>query len=64
MTYGGNPGVVELVAAGPSGEETRDWRFRTSGSAILIAEPRVFGRVYLNSPDKQEDLLLDVDRAE
>jgi hypothetical protein len=62
VTYGGNPGVVELVA-GPSGDETRDWHFRASGPGIMIAEPRVFGRVYLSSPDDEEDLVL-VARAE
>ena len=58
VTYGGNPGVVELVVTGPSGDETRDWHFRASGPGIMIAEPRVFGRVYLSSPDDEEDLVL------
>lgn len=58
VTYGGNPGVVELVVTGPSGDETRDWHFRASGPGITIAEPRVFGRVYLSSPDDEEDLVL------
>jgi hypothetical protein len=63
VTYGGNPGVVELVVSGPSGEQTRDWHFGTFGPGIMIAEPRVFGRVYLDSPHDQEDLLL-IARAE
>lgn len=63
VTYGGNPGVVELVVCGPSGEQTRDWHLATFGPGIMIAEPRVFGRVYLDSPHDHEDLLL-VARAE
>lgn len=63
VTYGGNPAVVELVVAGPSDDETRDWHFRTSGPGVMIAEPHEFGRVYLSSPDDEEDLLL-VARAE
>lgn len=58
VTYGGNPGVVELVVTGPSGDEARDWHFRASGPVIMIAEPRVFGGVYLSSPDDEEDLVL------
>jgi hypothetical protein len=63
VTYGGNPAVVELVVSGPSDDENRDWHFRASGPGVMIAEPRVFGRVYLTSPDDEEDLLL-VARAE
>ena len=63
MTDAGSPGVVELVVAGPSGDETRDWHLRTSGPGIMIAEPRVFGRVYVDSPDDEEDPLF-VARAE
>jgi hypothetical protein len=58
VTYGGNAGTVELVVEGLTGDPERDWLFETSGAGIMVAEPKVFGRVYVHNPHEEEDLLL------
>ena len=63
VTYGGNAGVVELVVEGLTGEPDEDWLLATNGTGIMIAEPKVFGRVYLHAPQEEEDLCF-VGRAE
>jgi hypothetical protein len=57
VTYGGNPGVIELVVEALTGEPEEDWVFETNGAGIMVAEPKAFGRVYLHDPHEQEDLL-------
>ena len=63
VTYGGNQGVVELVVEASTGEPEEDWLFETHGAGIMVAEPKVFGRVYWNAPQEEEDLHF-VGRAE
>ena len=63
VTYGGNAGVIELVVEGLTGEPEEDWLFETNGAGIMVAEPKVFGRVYIPDPDEHEDLLF-IGRAE
>ena len=63
VTYGGNAGMIELVVKGLTGEPERDWLFETNGAGIMVAEPKVFGRVYLHDPREEEDLRF-VGRAE
>jgi hypothetical protein len=58
VTYRGNEGTIELVVEGLSGDPENDWHFENSGAGIMVAEPKVFGRVYLNAPDEEEDLVL------
>jgi len=48
VTYGGNAGTIELVVEGLTGDPERDWLFETNGAGIMVAEPKVFGRVYLH----------------
>ena len=57
VTYGGNAGVIELVVEALTGEPEEDWLFETNGAGIMVAEPKVFGRVYLHDPHEEEDLL-------
>ena len=57
VTYSGNAGVVELVVEGLTGDPERDWLFETNGAGIMVAEPKVFGHVYLHHPHEEEDLL-------
>ena len=40
-----------------TGEPEEDWLFETKGAGIMVAEPKVFGRVYLHDPHEEEDLL-------
>ena len=63
VTYGGNAGVIELVVEALTGEPEEDWLFETLGAGIMVAEPKVFGRVYLHDPQEEEDLLF-VERAQ
>jgi hypothetical protein len=57
VTYGGNAGTIELVVEGLTGDPEQDWLFETNRTGIMVAEPKVFGRVYLRGPHEEEDLL-------
>jgi hypothetical protein len=46
VTYGDNPGVIELVVEALTGEPEEDWLFETNGAGIMVAERKVFGRVF------------------
>jgi hypothetical protein len=63
VTYGGNAGMIELVVEALTGVPEEDWLFETNGPGIMVAEPKVFGRVYLHDPHEEEDLRF-VGRAE
>ena len=63
LTHGGNGGTIELVVEGLTGDPETDWLFETNGTGIMVAEPKVFGRVYLHAPHVDEDLHF-VSRAE
>jgi hypothetical protein len=57
VTYGGNAGTIELVVESLTGDPEQDWLLKTSGAGVMVAEPKVFGRVYLHDPHDEEDLL-------
>ena len=57
VTYGGNAGTIELVVEGLTGDPEQDWLLEASGAGVMVAEPKVFGRVYLHDPHEEEDLL-------
>jgi hypothetical protein len=57
VTYGGNAGTIELVVEALTGQAEEDWLFETNGAGVMVAEPKVFGRVYLHDPHDEEDLL-------
>ena len=57
VTYAGNAGAIELVVEALTGAPEEDWHFETNGPGIMVAEPKVFGRVYLHDPHEEEDLL-------
>lgn len=57
VTYGGNAGTIELVVESLTGDPEQDWLLETNGAGVMVAEPRVFGRVYLRDPQDEEDLL-------
>ena len=63
VTFCGNAGVIELVVGALTGEPEEDWLLETNGAGIMVAEPKVFGRVYLHDPHEEEDLCF-VGRAE
>ena len=57
VTYGGNAGTIELVVERLTGDLEQDWLFESNGAGIMVAEPKVFGRVYLHDPHDEEELL-------
>ena len=57
VTYGGSSGTIELVVEGLTGDPESDWLFETNGAGIMVAESKVFGRVYLHDPHEEEDLV-------
>lgn len=57
VTYGGNAGTIELVVESLTGDPEQAWLLETNGAGVMVAEPKVFGRVYLHDPHDEEDLL-------
>ena len=55
-TYGGRACTIELVVDGMTGDPEADWLFETRGAGVMVAEPTLFGRVYLPGPRDEEDL--------
>lgn len=64
VTFAGSPSTIELVVARKTGDPADDWHFEKNGAGVMVAEsePKLFGRVYLPSPENEEDLLF-VSRA-
>jgi hypothetical protein len=56
VTYGGNAGTIELVVESLTGDPEQDWLFETNGAGVMVAEPKIFERVYLHDPHEDEDL--------
>jgi hypothetical protein len=48
----GEPGEVELLLDGE--HNTEDWPAEVYGSGIVIAEPKVFGRLFLPEDDLKD----------
>ena len=45
----GEPGEIEEVADPDARNAEGDWFLKNEGPGILIREPKVFGRIYINS---------------
>ena len=56
VRYGGEAGVIEFVVEALTGAHEEAWFFETHGEGVMVAEPKVFGRVYLPKPHEQTDL--------
>ena len=58
----GEPGEIEFIADPASDPETREeeenWYVTELGGGVLILEPKVFGRLFLSEPEKEQDLIL------
>lgn len=57
VTYGGNAGLVELVVQALTCDPEEDWLSESLGAGVMVAEPKVFGRVSLTDPHDEEGLL-------
>ena len=63
VSYGGNPGTIELVVDRRADDPEKDWLFENFGAGVMVREPKIFGLVYLPAPHDEEDLLF-ISRAE
>lgn len=63
VTYHGEPGEIEFVAEKVVGDGEIDWHVREHGGGVMIIEPKDFGRVFVDNPENDEDLIL-IARAE
>jgi hypothetical protein len=52
----GEAGYIELLA--DPAVDLDDWLVREKGGGVMIVEPKVFGRLFLNDPANYEDLSL------
>lgn len=52
----GEAGYIELLA--DPAVDPDDWLVREKGGGVMIVEPKVFGRLFLNDPANYEDLSL------
>ena len=56
MLLHGQAGYIELLA--DPAVDPDDWLVREKGGGVVIVEPKVFGRLFLNDPANYEDLSL------
>jgi hypothetical protein len=61
--FHGMPGRIEFVAELLTGDPEIAWYVKKFGGGVMILEPKVFGRVFLNETDTAEDLIV-VSRAD
>ncbi len=57
----GEPGEVESVS--DPAEGTHDWYVEKFGGGVMIAEPKVFGSLFIDAPVSQYEDLEFVSRA-
>ena len=57
LSYCGEPGEIEVIAGQLTGDAEVDWFVNEVGRGVLVREPKVFGRVFVDSKDN-EDLVL------
>lgn len=63
VLFHGEPGEVEFVVDVLTGDAAMDWYVKELGGGVMIIEPKRFGRVFLDEPESDEDLVF-VSRAE
>jgi hypothetical protein len=51
VRYQGELGEIEFVVELGSDDPKTSWYLQTQGPGVMIAEPKVFGRVYVNELD-------------
>lgn len=57
----GEPGEIEFIA--DPADDPNDWFVREYGGGVMIAEPKVFGSLFINAPVSQYDDLEFVSRG-
>ena len=58
VTWAGKASSIEDVVEGLNGDSGNDWLFENCGTGVMVVEkePTLFGRVYLHSPEDDEEL--------
>jgi hypothetical protein len=58
VTYLGNPGEIEVVADLSVGDPEVDYYLEEIGQGVLIREPKVYGRVFVEVRDIGDVILI------
>jgi hypothetical protein len=53
VTYRGDPGYVEFIIEGLSGDPRMDWYVHEHGAGVML-HAKVFGTVYVPADDKED----------
>jgi hypothetical protein len=57
VEYHGASGEIELVIDPDALDPACEWYLNELGAGVMIAEPRVFGRVFVGQTEEDEDLV-------
>ena len=58
ITYHGEPGEVEFLVTGKTGDSARDWYLEKNPEGGFMIKAQNFGSVFLTESEPDEDLLL------
>jgi hypothetical protein len=58
VSFHGEPGEIEFVVDGLTGDPAHDWYVKEFGSGVMVVEPKVVGRAFLSDTEGAEDLVL------
>lgn len=57
VLFHGEPGEIEFVVDGLTGDPAMDWYVEEFGGGAMILEPKHFGAAFLAASDGKEDLI-------
>jgi len=57
VLYHDEPGEIELLADPLVRDVETDWYVEEYGGGVMIAEPKVFGHVFISDTANEEDLI-------
>ena len=57
VLYHDEPGEIELLADPLVRDVETDWYVEDYGGGVMIAEPKVFGHVFISDTANEEDLI-------
>jgi hypothetical protein len=58
VSFHGEPGEIEFVVDGLTGDPARDWYVQQFGSGVMVLEPKAVGRAFISDTERAEDLVL------
>jgi hypothetical protein len=56
VLYGGDPGVIKLVADPLIHDPDTRWYVEKFGGGVMISELKIMGSVFVDAPDSDDDL--------